>query len=83
MPRDLPDHANLEHLRKQAKNLLRDFRQGKPTAVEHFRSLALADAGRKLKLADAQHAVAGEYGFEGCPNAEIRYVFSSEFAIGP
>jgi diguanylate cyclase (GGDEF)-like protein len=67
MPRDLPDHANLEHLRKQAKNLLRDFRQGKPTAVEQFRSLALADARRKLKLADAQHAVAREYGFEGWP----------------
>jgi len=43
MSRQLPDNPNLEHLKKQAKDLLRTMRQG--------------------KLADAQHALANEYGF--------------------
>ena len=43
MSRQLPERPNLEHLRKQAKELLRGMRQG--------------------KLADAQHALANEYGF--------------------
>jgi hypothetical protein len=41
--RQLPEKPNLEHLKKQAKELLRSMRQG--------------------KLADAQHALANEYGF--------------------
>ena len=43
MSRELPQKPNLEYLRKQAKELLRDMGQG--------------------KLADAQHALALEYGF--------------------
>lgn len=43
MSRKLPENPNLEHLKKQAKELLRAMRQG--------------------KLADAQHALAQEYGF--------------------
>jgi len=67
MPRDLPAHANLEHLRKQAKRLLRDIRQGKPAAVEQLRGLAPVAAPGRLKLADTQHAVAREYGFDSWP----------------
>lgn len=44
MSRKLPENPNLEHLKKQAKELLRSARQG--------------------KLADAQHALAREYGFD-------------------
>ena len=51
MSRDLPARPNLEHLRKQAKDRLRDLR------------LQNADA----KLADAQHAVARDYGFVSWP----------------
>jgi Glyoxalase superfamily protein len=47
MSRDLPARPNLEHLRKQAKDLLPDLQRQS------------ADA----KLADAQHAIAREYGF--------------------
>src|ERR1700739_89171 len=43
MSRVLPEKPNLEHLKKQAKELLRTM--------------------ERAKLADAQHAIAKEYGF--------------------
>jgi Diguanylate cyclase, GGDEF domain len=67
MPRDLPAHANLEHLRKQAKRLLRAFRHRTPTAVEQLRLLAPGASQSRLKLADAQHVLARDYGFDGWP----------------
>ena len=51
MSRDLPARPNLDHLRKQAKALLRSMREHRAEA----------------KLADAQHAVAREYGFTSWP----------------
>ena len=33
MPRELPPHPNLEHLKEQAKALLHHFRQRKPDAI--------------------------------------------------
>ena len=51
MSRDLPAHPNLDHLKKQAKEGLRDLQQRNPDA----------------KLADAQHAIAREYGFASWP----------------
>jgi hypothetical protein len=51
MSRVLPPHPNLEHLRNQAKDLLRDWQQHKPD----------------VQLADAQHAIAREYGFQSWP----------------
>src|SRR5688500_5534470 len=47
MSRNLPPHPNLEHLRKQAKGLLHGLKQRNPAS----------------KLAEAQHALAREYGF--------------------
>src|SRR4029453_11743860 len=47
MFRDLPEFPNLDHLRKQAKALLRALKQSNPEA----------------KLTEAQHAVARSYGF--------------------
>jgi ankyrin repeat protein len=61
MPRELPASPNLEHLRKQAKALLRSFKQGDPKAVASFSAIKL-DAAPKLSA--AQHLVAREYGFE-------------------
>src|ERR1700748_2143630 len=49
MARELPAEPHLEHLRKQAKNLLRTWRQ--------------QDPGTRRQLADAQHEIAREYGF--------------------
>jgi hypothetical protein len=51
MSRALPPHPNLEHLKKQAKERLPEPRRQHPDA----------------KLADAQHAVAREYGFLNWP----------------
>jgi hypothetical protein len=51
MPRSLPLNANLEHLHKQAKHRLREWQQTNPNA----------------QLADALHAIAGEYGFATWP----------------
>jgi hypothetical protein len=47
MPRRLPDHPNLDHLKKQAKDLLVELRRRTPA----------------MQLADAQHALAREFGF--------------------
>lgn len=51
MSRDLPPRPNLEFLKKQAKELLRDMQQSTPDG----------------KLADAQHALARDYGFASWP----------------
>ena len=51
MPRDLPDRPDLEHLKKQAKALLRELRQRDANA----------------SLADALHALARDYGFASWP----------------
>ena len=47
MSSDLPSRPNLEYLKKRAKERLRELQQKNPTA----------------KLADAQHAIAREFGF--------------------
>src|SRR5579864_3242426 len=61
MPKELPARSNLEHLKKEAKALLRDFKQKKPAAITIFNSLPGAI---RPKLSDAQHLIAREYGFE-------------------
>jgi diguanylate cyclase (GGDEF)-like protein len=64
MSRDLPANANLEHLRKQAKKLLSEIRDGKPAAIEQFRLLAPHAVVSLPKLTEVQHAIAREYGFD-------------------
>ena len=51
MSRKLPPHPNLEHLKKQAKEMLHDLQQQNPAS----------------KLAEAQFALAREYGFASWP----------------
>ena len=63
----LPAKPNLEFLRKQAKELLAQLQQGDPAAAERFRALALPDTPANARLADAQHAIAREYGFASWP----------------
>jgi ankyrin repeat protein len=67
MSRELPAKPNLEHLKKQAKQLLHDFQQSKPDAVERFRTFGLGSTPANSKLADAQHVVARDYGFASWP----------------
>src|SRR5688572_25278347 len=52
MPQQLPTHPNLDHLKKQAKDVLRVFRRQKP----------------RWKLSDAQRAIARGYGFVNWPS---------------
>ena len=67
----LPARPNLEHLRNQAKDLLKAYRSGEPSALARFRaslprySLLTDDDLRRLSLSlgDAQRVVAAEYGF--------------------
>ena len=51
MSRELPRRPSLDHLKKQAKELLRELRLRQPDAA----------------LTDAQHALAREYGFDSWP----------------
>lgn len=66
----LPERPNLDHLKKQAKDLLALYRNGDPAAIARFRD-ALPPAASKddatianlgLRLHDAQSCVAREYG---------------------
>jgi len=66
MSRSLPPHPNLDHLKKQAKDLLHDLKQRNPA----------------LKLADAQHTLAREYGFASWPKLKA-YVESQPRPITP
>src|SRR5262249_7850644 len=67
----LPDRVNLEHLKKQAKDLIRLYRNRDPEAIARFRDALPAAAGRSddeivslgLRLHDAQSCVARDYGF--------------------
>src|SRR6516165_3462109 len=67
MSRELPAKPNLEHLKKQAKQLLQDFQQSKADAIERFRTFGLSSTPANAKLADAQHVVAHDYGFASWP----------------
>jgi ankyrin repeat protein len=65
----LPDRVNLDHLRKQAKALLRALRDGEAEAIARFRRALPAAAGLSdealaaLRLHDAQSCLARDYGF--------------------
>src|SRR5437870_1608687 len=67
----LPERANLEQLKKQAKSLLHDARAKDPAALERFQALpALAQKSSaelgsfSLALHDAQSVIAREHGFK-------------------
>ena len=66
--RRLPARPLLGQLRKQAKELLRGYRAGDTAAIDRLRITIprLADAAKtkRVTLADAQFALAREYGFE-------------------
>lgn len=58
----LPARPSLEQLRKQAKELLRQYRAGQPAAVARLGSLH-PRAPAEARLADAQLVLAREFGF--------------------
>jgi Lon protease-like protein len=70
MRRELPPHPHLDHLKKQAKDLLDAQRRREPAALERLRESLPSLAGQtpdevarvRLALHDAQSAIAREYG---------------------
>jgi ankyrin repeat protein len=69
--RQLPPRPNLDQLKHQAKDLVRDARAKQPAALRRFRLLpafaSIAEtelARRDLALHDAQSVIAREHGFE-------------------
>ena len=77
----LPNRLNLDHLKKQAKELIRLYRSHDQAAMARFRSTLPATAGlsnedlstRGLRLHDAQSCLAREHGFASWPDLK-RYV---------
>ena len=67
MSRHLPSRPNLDHLRRQAKDLLGDIQKGNPG----------------WKLADAQHAVARGYGFASWPKLKAHVESLASHPTGP
>ncbi|HEY3782408.1 MAG TPA: ankyrin repeat domain-containing protein [Fimbriimonadaceae bacterium] len=67
MLKSLPEKANLDHLRGQAKDLLSSYRTGDSTAIARVVVQLPNKENRKISLHDAQRAVAKEYGFESWP----------------
>lgn len=69
--KQLPPRSNVDHLKRQAKDLLVLYRRCDVTAIARFRSALPAAAGKDdqaisqlgLRLHDAQSCLAREYGF--------------------
>jgi ankyrin repeat protein len=83
----LPAEANLDHLKKQAKTLLRLYRAGDPAAITRFAESLPAAAHHtpeeiialRLRLHDAQSCVARAYGFASWADLSL-HVEASAFA---
>lgn len=65
--RHLTDQPNLEQLRKQAKELLQEFRSGAPDAVTEVNLFERNPDREKFALSDAQRVLARAYGFASWP----------------
>jgi ankyrin repeat protein len=65
--RVLPERPSLEQLRKQAKDMLRDARRGDATALARITVHGRGVASAHIGLADAQFAIAREFGFPSWP----------------
>ena len=83
----LPSSPDLGHLKKQAKTLLRFYRNGDPAAINRFAASLPAAANRnpdeilalQLQLHDAQSCVAREYGFPSWAELTV-HVAAAAFA---
>ena len=71
MPRTLPSNPNVEHLRKEAKTLLRSFKKGDTSVCDilryHYRFARASDENIlkfEVSLQEIQHALALDYGFK-------------------
>ncbi len=63
----MPERPSLEHLRKEAKDLLRDARGGDASALARIAAATHNEPGARTILAHAQLAIAREYGLPSWP----------------
>ncbi len=70
--RELPARPNLEHLKKQAWQLLRGYLEADPSAVDRFREAQVTHTTPAAKLAQAQLVIAREYGLDNWANLKAQ-----------
>jgi ankyrin repeat protein len=74
--RELPASPNLEHLKKQAKLLLRGYLQADVAAEDRFGQAQVT--ANPPKLADALHVIAREYGFDNWTSLKTKVATLSD-----
>jgi len=79
-PRTLPRNPNLKFFNLQAKNLLRDFREGNALTLARQSLVDSLFDTSDLRLADAQYVVARDYGYAGWSNLKQNVDALSRFA---
>jgi len=65
--RRLPSQPNIEQLRKQAKELLEEYRGGRPDAAAEINRFERDPDPAAFSLSDAQRVLARAYGYESWP----------------
>ncbi|WP_337169893.1 ankyrin repeat domain-containing protein [Gemmatimonas aurantiaca] len=85
MSRPLPEHPSLEHLRKQAKDLLRHARAEDADARARLAAIDRGASGTPATLADAQLVIAREHGFPSWPKLvhHVETVDGGGFVLRP
>ena len=74
--RELPARPNLEHLKNQARTLLRQGLASDASAIARFAAFGIITT--TPKLADALHIIAREYGFDTWPALKLHIDVASE-----
>src|SRR5580704_430682 len=74
--RELPARPNLEHLKNQARTLLRQGLASDASAIARFAAFGITT--KTPKLADALHIIAREYGFDTWPALKVHIDVASE-----
>ena len=77
--RELPERPNLDHLKNQARSLLRERLAADAVATGRFTALGIESA--EPRLADALHVIAREYGFHTWPALKLHIELHSTDAI--
>ena len=77
--RELPARPNLEHLKNQARTLLKQSPASDASATARFAALGVTSA--QPKLADALFVIAREYGFDSWPALKLHIEAASEEPI--
>ena len=83
--RPLPERPSLQHLRKQAKDLLRDARSRDASAIARMTAVDRNASSAKIMLADAQLVIAREHGFRSWPKLvqQVEALIGGGFVLLP